>query len=224
MLTRPNIYLGILLLSPIINKGIDYLTKNQFKILIIALIYLQTTYIIFGTNYLSTTGHSIYSMLVIYLLGRYFRIYDVQIKKPFILFILFTFALFLSVYFISILGYQSIAWRFLTYNSLFIIIASILLFYTFKELKIKHYPIINKIATFSFGVYLFHESESMKIIIAKIPVYISPYINNGLILIFSIILISIVTYLFGSVIERFRIFVSQPIFKYISKQINKITL
>jgi surface polysaccharide O-acyltransferase-like enzyme len=220
-----NIYLALYVFSPIINAGISILNKNQILLIIIILIYLQTSYIFTGLNYLSTTGHSMYSMLLMYLLGRYCNINKIKIKHPGFLFIGFIIILFCIFYFLGIIkGSQSIAWRLLTYNSIFNIIGSILFFYMFKNLTIKNIPFLNKCAALSFGVYLFHESESLKIVVGKIPLYLSHHIHSGIGTIIILLLAAIFMFIIGIIIEKIRLLVSRPIIDYIVKFSNKLNI
>ena len=71
-------YMLIFLLSPILNKGIESLSKNSFLLIIVSLVAYQFfSFLRFQNN----GGSNFVGLLTIFLIGRYFCIYKIEIKK-----------------------------------------------------------------------------------------------------------------------------------------------
>ena len=91
-------------------------------------------------------------------------------------------------------------------------VLSISLFLLFKELEIKK-QIINKIASHTFGIYLFHESPLTRIILWKNILEVPKQFSNTYFIFYALISIHII-FIVGMLIDIIRE-------KYFEEKINK---
>lgn len=71
-------YMIIFLLSPILNRGCESLSKNGFLLIISLLVLYQTISFI---RIEPSGGCNFLGLLTIFLLGRYFRIHKIEIER-----------------------------------------------------------------------------------------------------------------------------------------------
>lgn len=173
-----SMYIGMYLLSPIMNKLIRSLTKKQLECTIIICFLLISVWpnIIYFSSALNTAGGvSISWFLTVYLFGAYLKLYykpDGMFTKKIIYAFLTALLIPLSRFIIEFLlktplskisVLDDLMWGysvFYTYSSILVTIASLFLFIAFLNLRIKEKRIarfITKIASCSFGVYLIHD-------------------------------------------------------------------
>lgn len=148
-------YFVLYFLSPLLNAGIEQLDRKQFKTIVIALLISCCISIgLFDNKALGGTGYTFFPLITIYLLARYMRLYDIKIKRSFILFLVSI----LSLFFISVcLMYWNVSvFKLLTHVSPFVILASVCLFFTFNNINFNN-KFINKIASYSLAIYLIHK-------------------------------------------------------------------
>ncbi|WP_418210482.1 acyltransferase family protein [Bacteroides zhangwenhongii] len=156
------VYLTLCILSPYLNILVQKLPKEDFKRLLIicsCLFILQPTC---GAvmNFESITldsGYGIINFSYLYLIGRYFRLYNNPHKKArvyFLYYLLIALAggVFQIIY-SYILGFEFTTLK--SYNTIFCFLASIFLFCGFSRLNFDSYT-VNYIAKFCFSVYLIH--------------------------------------------------------------------
>lgn len=218
-----NAFIGIYLLSPFINKGIDSLKGYQSAGIILILIYLSCSYSITGYNPYTGGGHGVFTMLLIYIIARYCGKYIKDIKKAFPLYIfiyLLTFALVITC---IIFEKELLAWRLISYNSPLVILGAIFFFYSFKKIKLKSH-IINKIAPMAFGVYLIHDIPYNRIIIAKFMEQVNKAIENPVLMGIALITIAIAIFLICACIEKIRQIICNPIIGTLDKKISPLVL
>ncbi len=213
-----NIYLIIYLLSPLINKGLNLLNKTQFMFLILLLIYFQGSYTFSGRELVSGDGLSVYSMLTMYIIGRFCRKYDLIIKRPIVYYCTISLFLAIIVYHLASVGFINLACRFITYNSVLVVLGSILFFYIFKNMKLRHSPFINEISTLVFGVYLIHETRFVSRILYPFVGELISNTNNNFVLFLSFIGLALLVFIICATIEKIR----QVMFKPLEDCIFKI--
>lgn len=215
-------YIGLYVLSPLINKGTDSLSKYQLGGLIIVLVYLEASHLFTGDNFFSGDGYNLYTITVIYIIARFFKRFEISIQKPFALYILITLLLSVFITFCLSVNRQSLAWRITIYNCPLIIFGAISFFFVFKNLKIKS-KIINKIAPLVFGVYLIHENPYVsQLLYSKIRV-INSQIDSSLLIFFVLLLIAICVFVICACIEKIRQKIFNPLVDFIyDKTMTKI--
>lgn len=148
-------YFIIMILSPIINEGVNKICKKQFIFILVTLIFINS----FGL-YLnrSSLGSNFLSLLILYLIGRFFSIYEIYLKpkQSIILWIGSTTILSILVYILSEF-YPKISWWLLSYNNPLIILQAIGILYCTLSIPEKHYKPFIVLGSHSFAIYLFTE-------------------------------------------------------------------
>lgn len=155
-------YIGLCVVSPVLNKFVENCNKKNFFYTILSLIVLQVWYEIVPKLISDfSNGYSILSFCVIYLIGRYIKIYgvaDVIRNNSFkiyvaisllstILTIIFTKAGFHADYFNAYIT---------KYNNPLIILSSVCFFLTFISINISYTSIVNHLAKSCIAVLIVH--------------------------------------------------------------------
>ena len=152
-------YLVLYIMAPILNAFIEKSNKQTLKRVLVLFFVIQTIASIFTNNGFYKAGYDPLSFIGLYLLARYFKLYQENTGKSVYLFIfvlcalLNTLACFIPPFF-GIGNGLMISIAFMYTNPLNIIGAlSLLLFFTKLDFKSK---VINYVATSCFAVYLLH--------------------------------------------------------------------
>ena len=197
-------YIILLFLAPILNA---YVEKSSTKALwFFVAAYIVGAQIIFNW-FLAVWndfefGYSTLSFIGLYILGAAFRrsVCGV-IKHP--LFIYFSVSIIVGVamFFVRYIWpdgfiYRLFSPKFGAYNGLFVLIASAMLFLSFKRLKLQSRT-INYIAASSFAVYLFHMHPLMRSVYGSICNYL--FVNYGTFAYIGLIIAFIIAIFFLSV-------------------------
>ncbi|WP_110308804.1 acyltransferase family protein [Dysgonomonas alginatilytica] len=210
-------FLGVYILSPFINKGIDSLNIYQSGFILIALLYLNCSYPVTKYNFYSGDGCTFFNLLCIYILARFCSKYIKDIKKPLILYICTYLLTLLLIYILLANSYADIAWRLIAYSSPLVILGAVLFFYTFRKIKIKS-NVINKIAPLCFGVYLIHDTADTRSLIKGFIEQINNAVTNPLIMGLTVIGIAILIFIVCASIEKIRQIIFNPIIDAIDKK------
>lgn len=186
-------YVMILIISPFINKGVKSLDRKNFKSLLCIMTILEVMPII---TFVPNGGSNFFGLLYVYMLGRYFRRYNLKISSSWsiLYFLLCLMLLWFVIYGVANLNEPNnkIAFRILSYNNPLIIIMSIMLFYTCINLRPWYSSIVNRMLTPTLCIYLITEAIG-------VPLYkfMADCFNNnllcGLYVVFSVIIASLVT-------------------------------
>lgn len=183
-------YIVVYLLSDIINKFINSLDRKSYKnVLILLFIIFSILSFLTGGKFFENNGYNFYNFIFLYMIGGYFRRYQVKetyhFKRMSIngyrCFLIFVFILSMFLNFcinkfaVNIISYNAffktvsntILYSNLAYSSPFIIIQSISYFLFFETLNIKN-KFINFLSSCTFGIYLFHDNPYIRNIIYKI--------------------------------------------------------
>lgn len=167
-------YLAVYLLSPFLNLLIDKLDKKRYQQLIclLGIVFLVVPNVFRNTS-LSTEnvdgGGTVFILVIIYLIGGYFRKYSEDFTKKYMksyiaLFIISLLMMVASIYVINLLKNNNIG-LFNHYRSygLFLKVSSPLqavcacsFFLIFKNIDIKTNKLINSVASSTFAIYLIH--------------------------------------------------------------------
>lgn len=201
-------YLGLYLLSPVLNAYVKTAPKKEFEYLLGAFFVFQTVLSYRGNGLYILNGYSQFSFMGLYLLGRYLQIYwskKIKLSSYLALFIvlittngvLYTIDIWMDTYIIA--GYcQSYA------NPINIIAAGLLLL-LFSKIKIKHINVISWVATSSFAVYLLHYDQNiLKEFYCKICILINES-SSGITLIFLYIIFFSTIFFIAVIIDKIRI-------------------
>ena len=147
-------YFGLYILSPIINKGIQGISKRNFIYILIALTFLNVYLGWFWQGKINPTGYNIMQMIYIYIIGRYLKITIHNNNQHKLLYIAGYLISFILLFASTFICKSKIAYA---YNSPFVILSSIFFFLIFTTFRFKnHY--INYVASSAFAVYLIHKT------------------------------------------------------------------
>ncbi len=159
-----SVYIGLMLISPILNAFIDCCDRKSLGNTILALLLFQTWYE-FVPKFLSDFhgGYSIISFCVIYIIARYLRLYPlncINLKKCIFTYLIITFFIAMTIYYDTIINFKTktIIEGMLKYNNPLVILASVSLFGAFLKLDIGYSCIINYIAKSCLAILLLHTS------------------------------------------------------------------
>lgn len=203
-------YMLLLVFAPIISKGLEQLTKEQFRLIVIAiLVFGYLGYWVF--NVLST---DFLTLLCIYLIGRYIRLYpqgclDKLKTWHLVIAILINFAISSSLVFF---GFGK-AIKFIENNhNPLILITAIAFFFVFQKHKENVVAQqMSRLAKYSFPVYIAHVSLlHAGVIDFKSYQIVSPII--------SVILYAFVVYMVFSFVEVLRLHLALPLNRFVEKQ------
>jgi hypothetical protein len=157
-------YLGLLLLSPILNTFISNVSEKRLRYFLLFFYLFQTLYgwlSIYGAQWFEG-GYSAMSFVGLYMLARYLHLYPVRkldntASVNFVLF--FSIAIFLAIvaFFVTYLGYP-VSGRLFTYTNPLVILESLFLLFAFCKIKFCS-KAINWIAASCLAVYLLHANE-----------------------------------------------------------------
>lgn len=220
-----NRYIVLLLLIPYINILINKLTEKQYKnLLLTSFVLFSVIPLLTSQLTISNDGFNILHFIYIYLIGAYFAKFPLEdnyhfknfSKNKLQIFLIITFFLCvffeIAIYYLS-LNFQSSSNLLLQdigttlnnsiycYSSPIVIIQTIAYFLFFKTLNIEN-KLINKIASLTFGIYLFHENYYLKKILYK-PFQITKYFDSKFLMI-DIFIIALIIFTAGLLVETIR--------------------
>ena len=166
-----NAYIGLFLLSPVLEFGVKHLTRRTFRRLLIVMLIVSAG-LDAGGNFFLLNGYSTYWLVVMYLVGAYIQLYPEAINwKP---------IAFLSIYFVmaclstylqwNAQWFHTNKWWFIRYTSPFVIVEAIAVFIWGVRLKISSRlvkALLKFFAPISFGVYLIDESNFYDVLLPK---------------------------------------------------------
>ena len=198
------VYVFLYLLIPFINKLINSLNQKEFKRLLLVLFFIFSLLpYLTGARAFLNTGYTLYHFVYLYLIGAYLRIYplkDMDMLKRFSkekLQIVLMIAMILCV--ILNYGIYKTSESLLTAN---VILQSICYFSLFGTFNLKN-KFINKMSALTFGVYLIHENNFV-----RLHLYKWLKIDNGIITSYKFVIyaliISLAIYIGASIIELIR--------------------
>lgn len=223
-------YIGLYILSPLLNKFVENVTKKEL-VTFIVIFYLFQFYYQTMMNNTFQSGYSILSFCGLYLLGRYIRLnnYNVSskesIKTELLLFFVVTIIMMIGVLSYMIIFNKStldIKANFIggfIYNNPLVILQSVIIFLIFKKIKIRS-KFINYCASSSLAIYLLHMHPDIKPYFYNFTesLYSKPYIFHLSILIATFIAIFFISIL----LDKIRIFCFEKLYTKIEILKNRL--
>lgn len=222
-------YMGLYILMPFINKLANNLRKKDYRnLLIILTILFSLIRTVYPTNNLfeANNGYGLIWFIYLYLLAGYIRLhFNRNVKKYKLIF------LYISMIIIQI-AIRTINFKIpkdygeflLSYNSIFTLTETILIFLIFKNINIQNNKVNNAILCISplmLGVYLIHDNNSFRNILWEKILKTTSYLNSGIKIIFVFIIDILLVFTICCIIEKLRKFLFELIKK--CKFINRIT-
>ena len=162
-------YLGLLVISPLLNAFVDKSSQRELLTLIVVLLVFQTWY-----EYIPKlipdfhAGYSILSFAVLYLIARYLRLYEIGggilRKRSLLIYLAISFIITVLVSGNAMIGCSHLDYihgKIMNYNNPLLILSAVCFFLTFEKRKIKNNIIINRFAASAIAVLLLHTSSVM---------------------------------------------------------------
>jgi len=204
-------YLGLYLLSPVLNAFVENATKRQFQVLLIGFYLFQCYYcwIMGMVNYFN--GYSITFFCGLYLTARYVRLYSIQFMERNAWKIYVGITLLLAVAGTVGIRFVGSPLKLLRYDSPLEIVACVCFLLGFLKIKLQS-SVVNTLAKSCFAVYIIHFNP-----------FVFPYFRMGVewidhscssvVFVTTMFLYLIVVYLICSVIDNLRLLSWNIIFK-----------
>ena len=210
-------YLGLVIVSPILNSFTEIASKKQFGIVLGLLILYQTWmgWVPGLPHYESFRGgYSLMSFFILYLLARYIRINGVPStieKNCGVLYIFISLSIGFFAFFGVKYGFSGIPLLF-KYNSPFVILSAICFFLFFLKLQIGYNKIINYFASSTLSVLLIHEPRPFRFIMKDMFGNLTE-MGGGYLIIWFVLVVAV--YFICVLIDQLRILSFEMINKYI---------
>lgn len=205
------IYCILYLIIPYINIVINNISRQQFKILLIILTIFFYVIPTISKVTLSDNGYGIINFLCLYLFGAYIRkFYDHNIPLIQSLFV-YLGATIITTCFSFIATH---AW---SYSTIFNLVGSISFFEIFKSLKIEHNNIINRLATYTFSVYLI--DVDLAFFLYRKLFHSNQYWNSSY-MILNLVLSTLAIYIICVILDFVRGKCLGKVFDYLSDKFN----
>lgn len=153
-------YLGLYVLSPILNAFLEHCSKRQLEYVLISFYTFQTIYGFIANVDFFCSGYSTFSFIGLYLLSRYLRLYGMAVYK-------FGGAIYIVSVLVNMLFYlifivfdiQQIHTT--SYVDPLVVTGAAGLIIWIAQLSINTSRLINFIASSSFAVYLLHQNPTI---------------------------------------------------------------
>lgn len=205
-------YFILYLLTPYLNKLLISFSKNEYQNFLILLTVLWCIIPTFTTNLFQS--NPLIWFIYLYALAGYIRLYGlldrVRAKTCILLAVLTSMLTFLSAVIFDILGlkinfFSVHATYFFEMQKLPILITSVLLFLGFSRIDIGSNKVINIVASATFGVYLIHDNNYVRVFLWENLFKNAAYAHSDYLIPYSILVI-ISVYIVCTLIELMRIY------------------
>lgn len=177
-------YIIVYILSDFINKFIEKLSRQEFKnLLMLLFVVFSVIPYITGGRILRNDGYNFYNFIFLYMIGAYLRRYPLKDSYHFRNLSINGYRVFLVGVFLGCVILNHLITRYaftvqdydnffadfssrimdgyMGYSSMFVIIQTVCFFEFFRYINIKS-RVINYISSCTFGIYLFHENNSVR--------------------------------------------------------------
>lgn len=210
------IYCILYSLIPFLNKVINNISQNSYKtLLVIGLIFFYLWPSFYTKITISDAGYGIVNFVYLYFIGAYIRKYHEKDKRVFSPLIIY-----LGCALITTLASLKIgrAWD---YNFIFNLIGSVTLFEVFRSINIKHSKVINKLATYTFAVYLIDVNNFFNIYLYRTLFHSNNYWNSNCMFL-NLIITTIGIYVICIILESLRVLLFGKVFKWLSNKVKLV--
>lgn len=156
-------YLGLFILSPIINTFIESVPQKSFRNVLFSFFFLEFLYGWLGNMGSYCSGHSIVSFLGLYMLGRYIRLYKSKLfcfhisTDIFLYLLLSLIPALLSIF--TVVNYNRDLST-ISDSSPFVVFAAMFLMLAFTKFSFES-KAVNWVASSVFAIYVFHLHPSI---------------------------------------------------------------
>ncbi len=197
-------YLLLFIISPILNIAAEKMPKKQFTACLVTFVLFNLYAGWFWGGKFNPSGYTAMHLFMLYLIGRYIRMYVPQLsrKTTILLYTAFT----LSILLQSL--YSTTLWTF-AYNSPLVLGASVSFFLFFRTLSFNS-KAVNTLACSALSVYLIHKHPYVWICIKRLSIYMWDTLSLIQFTAFTIVFI-LAIYAVCTAVDRIRIFITDRI-------------
>ena len=224
-------YIFMYLFVPLLALGVRHMSKKQFQIVLFLLIFIFSILKSISPIPLAADmhGYDVVWYLCVFLVAAYIRMYGFSFfkngKKSLIVYLLMAFLIWgtmlcLRFIFLKTGKLENILTYSYEYNHIFVLAASVALFYFFTFITIKSSfleKIIRKIAPYTLGVYLLHEHTAIRYEWPKLIFQITGIPVNGAQWMLSLVLSVFLIFIAGICVDMLRGFLFHGIHVILSQ-------
>ncbi len=221
-----NLYCGTLIamlfLIPFINILLKKLTKHQYRLLLVYLVF----WIVICSSFFLRSISFLSSMVTCYIIGSYLGKYETKIDnlKRGIIGLLISIAIMIICQ-VGLDVFKGGQYNWLVTNlinspsAILAVSTGIFLFITFKNIRMKNIAIINLLASATFGVLVIHaNSDTMRRWLWKTVFNVQGHYNDKYAILYSIGVVLLV-YIVCAILELIRLYtIDKAFFKWIDKK------
>ncbi len=183
-------YFFLCLFSPVLNRSIENMNKNEHLIVIFLLTFLNVYFGFFWHNPINSDGYNVMNFIFLYMIGSYIKMYVsiqdlIKSRRMLIwgylfLSIIFGCLILFNTFVLKENGLTVLSWA---YNHPIILITSILFFCIFLTFNMSS-KWINWLAGSVLSVYLIHENSYLRVYLYELlkKIYNYPIISDYLVL------------------------------------------
>ncbi|MGN0549534.1 MAG: acyltransferase family protein [Acutalibacteraceae bacterium] len=186
-------YFVLILIYPFINKLLKALTKKQYIFMLILMVVLWS---VCGINaHWKFQGSNLATFVMLYSFAGFIKLHmdDVEIDKKkagiaLIVAVLLALSVELAIFKIGSYNEHTLYYvrNFCSETSLFTLSISLLIFLLFKNMRMKTSKVVNVFASATFGVYLIHENEHIRLLLWKVLLHGKDLQNSPYLIPYSI--------------------------------------
>ena len=208
-------YFALYLISPIINRGLNGITKKNFILILVGLTFINVYLGWFWGGKVNPTGYNTMHLIYIYIIGRFIKVHMSSINLSTFKCVIGYIVSFLLIVASTFFCKSSMAFA---YNSPFIIFASAFFFLIFNSFSFTS-PNINYIASSAFAVYLIHK---MPPVWSDLKNFLISNSENYDLILFPLFWIAFIFMIFTAciTIDKLRVIITTPLSKFLSKYIG----
>ena len=197
------VYIVLSLIAPYVNKTLDMISINEEKRLLAILLslYCGYTFVLKDAVLGANDGYSLSFAIILYMTGHYLKNKENEgqfcIRYPLFKYLLLSGITGIIVVFMIKTHKQSYAWDMFSYNNPLVFLASICLFYSFKDCTYKFKQLSN-LGGYALYIYVFH---STSVFAASYKTLIITIRNYGMFYLFTfIIVLSLLLFVGGGIL------------------------
>lgn len=218
-------YLFLMLLAPLFNKAIEYMSKREFQYVLLVLVLINSYFGFFCKQDINWDGNTLMQLTYVYFIGRYLALYlkadKLKLRKWTAVIAVCSIAMYALVWLLND-NYLHLVktYTFLLRNNLWSVCNSIVIFLFFTTLKIESKS-INWLAKGAFAIYLVHDSVwigmNWNTYLMNIYEAYSPVMAWGMVTaVFIVYLFSVLCF------DHIRAFMTDPIARKIDQWCTKL--
>lgn len=222
-------YFVLYLIHPFLNRFLHSINKQTYQKLLVLLVIIWCIIPTFTTfNY---QGNDLLWFITLYCITGYIKLFGLNpkfhTKHYFFLWLVCSLLTYLTAVIFALLGTKlpivaSHATYFFGQEKITILLVSLSLFMIFSSLEIKHSNVINTIASTTFGIYLIHDNEYIRMFLWRTIFNNAAYADTLFLIPYSILSVGIV-FAVCSAVELLRIkVIEKPCIMLINKYADSV--